>query len=75
MFCNNYKLGTGSWYLHTFFLRFAKEQPSYYPPKDVEEQLQNIGKKVFGSEMNASWEDQSLNDPLLKFKVWHISVG
>ncbi|KFM79785.1 39S ribosomal protein L50, mitochondrial, partial [Stegodyphus mimosarum] len=48
---------------------FAKEQPSYQPPSDVEEQLHQICKKIFGSQLNPEWKRQTLDDRLLKYKV------
>ncbi|KAG8183358.1 hypothetical protein JTE90_008261 [Oedothorax gibbosus] len=48
---------------------FAKELPAYRPPENAEGLLQKICKKVYGSSLNASWEDQQLSNPLLKFKV------
>ncbi|XP_054719658.1 uncharacterized protein LOC129229387 [Uloborus diversus] len=48
---------------------FAKEQVSYSPPKELEPELLKICKKVFGTELGSDWKNQSLTDPVIKYKL------
>ncbi|XP_055925997.1 uncharacterized protein LOC129957604 [Argiope bruennichi] len=48
---------------------FARELPPYKPSTDLDEQLHKICKKIFGPDLSSAWKQQSLSDPLMKYKV------